>query len=79
MVAFTPFLWFEKNAEEAANFYVSVFDDACITSTTRYQEDWPGPTGDVMVFKIRIGEQDFDLLNGGPQPGSSSRPRSRSS
>jgi predicted 3-demethylubiquinone-9 3-methyltransferase (glyoxalase superfamily) len=69
MVKFTPFLWFEKDAEEAANFYVSVFDDAEITSTTRYQEDWPGPTGEVMVLKIRIAGQDFDILNGGAEPG----------
>ena len=69
MVKFTPFLWFEKDAEEAANFYVSVFDDAEITSTTRYQEGWPGPTGEVMVLKLRIAGQDFDILNGGAEPG----------
>jgi len=69
MVNVTPFLWFEKDVEEAANFYTSIFDDAQVIRTTRYQEDWPGPTGEIMVIKMRIGGQDFDLLNGGPQEG----------
>ena len=43
-----PFLWFEKDAEAAVDFYVSVFDDAAIARKTYYREGWPGPAGGVM-------------------------------
>ena len=43
MKGLTPFLWFEKDAEQAAAFYVSTFDDAEVSNTVRYQENWPGP------------------------------------
>lgn len=69
MQKFTPFLWFEKDAEEAAAFYVSTFDDAEVSNTVRYQENWPGPTGEVMTMRLKIAGQEFDVLNGGPQPG----------
>jgi len=68
MQRITPFLWFEKDAEEAVAYYVSVFEDAEVTNTTRYQEGWPGPTGDVMTMTLRIAGQEFVVLNGGPQP-----------
>jgi predicted 3-demethylubiquinone-9 3-methyltransferase (glyoxalase superfamily) len=64
-----PFLWFEKDAEEAVKFYVSVFDDAKITNTTRYLEGGPGPVGEVMTMTFTIADQEFVALNGGLQPG----------
>jgi predicted 3-demethylubiquinone-9 3-methyltransferase (glyoxalase superfamily) len=69
MQKYTPFLWFEKDVEEAAAFYVSTFDDAEVIDTVRYQETWPGPTGEVMMMKLKIAGQEFDILNGGVQPG----------
>jgi predicted 3-demethylubiquinone-9 3-methyltransferase (glyoxalase superfamily) len=69
MHTINPFLWFEKDAEEAVNFYVSVFDDAKITETTRYLEDGPGPVGEVMTIAFTIADQEFIALNGGPQQG----------
>ena len=69
MNSITPFLWFERDAEEAVTYYVSVFDGAEVTSTTRFQEGWPGPAGEVMTVTLRIAGQDLVVLNGGPQPG----------
>ncbi len=69
MQKITPFLWFEGGAEQAVEFYRSVFDDAKLTSTTRYQEGWAGPTGEVMTMTLSIAGQEFVVLNGGPQPG----------
>jgi predicted 3-demethylubiquinone-9 3-methyltransferase (glyoxalase superfamily) len=69
MQRITPFLWFEKDAEEAVAFYRSVFDDTQVKDTTRYQEGWPGPTGEVMTMTLNIAGQEFVVLNGGPQPG----------
>jgi predicted 3-demethylubiquinone-9 3-methyltransferase (glyoxalase superfamily) len=64
-----PFLWFEKDVEEAVNYYVSVFDDAKIERTTHYMEGGPGPVGEVMTIEFTIAGQRFVALNGGPQPG----------
>ena len=61
-----PFLWFDDNAEEAVNFYVSVFGDAQITDVSRYPENAPGPAGTVMSMVFRIEGQEFLALNGGP-------------
>jgi predicted 3-demethylubiquinone-9 3-methyltransferase (glyoxalase superfamily) len=66
MQKITPFLWFNNNAEEAMNFYVSVFKDAKITSLTRYGDAGPGPKGSVMTGIFQIHDQDFYALNGGP-------------
>jgi predicted 3-demethylubiquinone-9 3-methyltransferase (glyoxalase superfamily) len=63
----TPFLWFDDRAEEAANFYVSVFKNAEILSVSRYGEAGPGPAGSVMVVSFRLDGQEFTALNGGPQ------------
>ena len=49
MQKITPFLWFNNNAEEAMNFYISVFKNAKITSLTRYGDAGPGPKGTVMT------------------------------
>jgi len=62
----TPFLWFDANAEEAVNFYVSVFKDAKIISTARYGEAGPGPAGSVMTMKFQLDGTEFVALNGGP-------------
>jgi predicted 3-demethylubiquinone-9 3-methyltransferase (glyoxalase superfamily) len=67
MQKITPFLWFDNNAEEAMNFYVSVFKNSKITSLTRYGETGPGPKGTVMTGIFQIEGQQFYVLNGGPQ------------
>jgi predicted 3-demethylubiquinone-9 3-methyltransferase (glyoxalase superfamily) len=63
----TPFLWFDDNAEEAANFYVSVFKDSEILSVSRYGEAGPGPAESVLVVNFRLNDQEFSGLNGGPE------------
>ena len=67
MQKITPFLWFNTSAQEAMDFYVSVFKDSKVLSITRYGEGGPGPKGTVMTAKIRLDGQEFVLLNGGPQ------------
>jgi predicted 3-demethylubiquinone-9 3-methyltransferase (glyoxalase superfamily) len=67
MQKITPCLWFDGNAEEAANFYVSLFADAKITQTTPYGEDSPGPAGEVMLVFFTLEGQEFTAVNGGPQ------------
>ena len=66
MQKITPFLWFENNAEEAANFYASVFKNAKITDTLRCGDAGPGPKGSVLTIDMEIEGQRFSLLNGGP-------------
>jgi predicted 3-demethylubiquinone-9 3-methyltransferase (glyoxalase superfamily) len=66
MQKISPFLWFDSNAEEAANFYVSIFKDSKILKIARYGEAGPGPAGSVMVVNFQIEGQDFTALNGGP-------------
>ncbi len=61
-----PFLWFDNQAEEAMNFYISVFKDSKILNVTRYGEAGPGPKGSVMTATFRIEGQEFMALNGGP-------------
>jgi predicted 3-demethylubiquinone-9 3-methyltransferase (glyoxalase superfamily) len=63
----TPFLWFDGQAEEAANFYVSVFENAKILSVSRYGEDSPGAAGTVMTVSFELDGQEFVALNGGPE------------
>ncbi|HEU4801885.1 MAG TPA: VOC family protein [Solirubrobacterales bacterium] len=63
----TPSLWFDMNAEEAANFYVDLFDDARILDVTRYPEGTPGPAGEVMTVEWELNGQKFVGINGGPQ------------
>jgi predicted 3-demethylubiquinone-9 3-methyltransferase (glyoxalase superfamily) len=62
----TPFLWFDKEAEDAANFYVSVFKNSKITSVGRYGEAGPGAKGTVMSVTFELEGQPFYALNGGP-------------
>jgi predicted 3-demethylubiquinone-9 3-methyltransferase (glyoxalase superfamily) len=63
----TPFLWFDKQAEEAAQFYVSIFKNSKILHVSRYGDAGPGPKGSVMVVTFQLAGQDFTALNGGPQ------------
>jgi predicted 3-demethylubiquinone-9 3-methyltransferase (glyoxalase superfamily) len=63
----TTFLWFDSNAEEAMNHYVSIFKNSKIVNLTRYGEAGPGPAGKVMVGTFQIEDQEFAALNGGPQ------------
>ena len=67
MQKITPFLWFDGNAEEAMNLYVSVFKNSKIVSVTRYGEAGPGPKGTVMSATFQLEGQQFYALNGGPQ------------
>ena len=66
MQKITPSLWFDKQAEEAVNFYMSIFKNSKITSITRYGEAGPGPKGSVMVVMFELEGQPFMALNGGP-------------
>jgi len=67
MQKITPFLWFDGNAEEAMNFYVSVFEHAKVGKLARYGDSGPGPKGSVMTTELELFGQKFVLLNGGPQ------------
>ena len=62
----TPFLWFDKQAEEAAQFYVSIFKNSKILHVSRYGDAGPGPKGSVMVVNFQLAGQEFTALNGGP-------------
>lgn len=66
MQKITPFLWFDNNAEEAMNFYTSVFKNSKIVSVSRYGESGPGPKGAVMTGTFQLDGQEFMALNGGP-------------
>lgn len=63
----TTFLWFDNNAEAAANFYVSIFKNSRILNAARYGEAGPGPKGTVMTISFELDGQEFAALNGGPQ------------
>lgn len=67
MQKITTFLWFDGNAEEAANFYVSIFQNSRILNITRCGEAGPGPKGSVLVVTFQLEGQEFTALNGGPQ------------
>jgi len=62
----TPFLWFDKQAEEAAKFYSSIFKGSKILGVARYTKGTPGKPGSVMTVRFRILGQEFTALNGGP-------------
>jgi len=63
----TPNLWFDTEAEEAAEFYVSVFGDSRVVGVTRYPEDAPRQAGMVMTVEFELRGQRFVGINGGPQ------------
>jgi predicted 3-demethylubiquinone-9 3-methyltransferase (glyoxalase superfamily) len=66
MPSITPFLWFDDQAEEAANFYVSVFPNSKVLDVNRYGESGPGPAGTVMTIRFELDGSPFVALNGGP-------------
>jgi predicted 3-demethylubiquinone-9 3-methyltransferase (glyoxalase superfamily) len=70
MQKISPFLWFEDKAEEAVNFYVSIFKNSKIGSISRYSEEGAKasgrPKGSVMVMTFQLDGQEFMALNGGP-------------
>jgi predicted 3-demethylubiquinone-9 3-methyltransferase (glyoxalase superfamily) len=67
MPKISPFLWFDNQAEEAMNFYVSIFKNAKVGSVSRYGDAGPGPKGSVMVVSFELDGMKFTALNGGPQ------------
>jgi predicted 3-demethylubiquinone-9 3-methyltransferase (glyoxalase superfamily) len=67
MQKITPFLWFDGNAEEAANFYISIFRNSKMGKISRYGDAGPGLKGSVMSVTFQIEGQEFFALNGGPQ------------
>ncbi|MFI5070997.1 MAG: VOC family protein [Terriglobales bacterium] len=67
MQKITPFLWFDNQAEEAVNFYVSIFKNSRVGRISRYGDAGPGPKGSVMVANFQLNGQEFMALNGGPQ------------
>jgi predicted 3-demethylubiquinone-9 3-methyltransferase (glyoxalase superfamily) len=67
MQKITPFLWFDGNAEEAVNFYLSIFKNSKMGKISRYGDAGPGPKGSVMSVTFQIEGQEFFALNGGPQ------------
>src|SRR5260370_6717056 len=66
MQKITPFSWFDDNAEEAANFYTSIFKNSKILTMARLGEAGPGPKGTVMTVTFELEGQEFMALNGGP-------------
>lgn len=66
MSKITPFLWFDSEAEEAANHYVSIFKNAKINKIARYPEGGPYPAGAVMTVEFELDGWRFTALNGGP-------------
>jgi len=66
MPKITPFLWFNDQAEEAMNFYTSIFKKSKIGSISRYGEGGPGQPGSVMTATFELNGQEFMVLNGGP-------------
>ena len=67
MQKITPFLWFDNEAEEAMNFYTSVFRNSKVGNVVRYGDAGPGPKGSVMVASFELEGLRFTALNGGPQ------------
>lgn len=63
----TLYLWFDYQAEEAANFYTTIFKDSTILDIQRNNEAGPGPEGTVMIVTFELAGQEFIALNGGPQ------------
>jgi predicted 3-demethylubiquinone-9 3-methyltransferase (glyoxalase superfamily) len=66
MPEITPFLWFDDQAEQAAEFYTSVFPNSRIVDVVRYGEAGPGPAGSVMTVRFTLDGREFVAINGGP-------------
>jgi predicted 3-demethylubiquinone-9 3-methyltransferase (glyoxalase superfamily) len=67
MSRITPFLWFDTEAEEAAEFYCSIFPNSKITAVSRYTDAGPRPAGSVMTVSFVLDGQELIALNGGPE------------
>ena len=67
MPAITPCLWFDTEGEDAANLYVSIFENSRITDITRYGDAGPRPAGTVLTVSFELDGQPFLALNGGPE------------
>src|SRR5215510_8675385 len=67
MQRITPFLWFDNNAEEAINCYISIFKNSKILNMSRYGDAGPGPKGTLMGATFQLEGQRFMALNGGPK------------
>lgn len=67
MQKITPFLWFDNQAEQAAQYYTSIFKNSKITSISRYGKDGQLPEGTVMTVSFELDGQEFTALNGGPE------------
>ncbi|CAN5212519.1 VOC family protein [soil metagenome] len=66
MQKITACLWFDTQAEEAATFYTSIFNNSRVLQVARYGEAGPGPEGSVMTVSFELDGQEFVALNGGP-------------
>ena len=66
MQKITPFLWFDTQAEAAADFYTSVFPDSKVTNVQRYGDAGPGPAGTAMIVQFTVAGTEFTAINGGP-------------
>jgi predicted 3-demethylubiquinone-9 3-methyltransferase (glyoxalase superfamily) len=66
MQKITPFLWYDGKAEEAANFYISIFKNSKLGKITRYGDAGPGPKGSVLTVSFQLEGLEFVALNGGP-------------
>lgn len=66
MKGISPYLWFDSEAERAAELYVSLFSDSRVLGVSRYRENTPGPPGSVMTVSFELAGQGFTALNGGP-------------
>jgi predicted 3-demethylubiquinone-9 3-methyltransferase (glyoxalase superfamily) len=64
MADIVPLLWFNDQAEEAANFYASIFKDSKIDNVSRYSEAGPGPEGAAMMVEFTLAGKEFKALNG---------------
>ena len=67
MQKITPFLWFDGQAEVAANYYVSIFKHSKIKRFSRYGDGAPAPKGSVISVAFQLEGQEFIALNGGPE------------
>lgn len=63
----SPNLWFDFNAKEAVDFYVSIFPDSKVLRTSHYLKDSPGPEGEIMTIEFQLDGLVFTAINGGPQ------------
>src|SRR5690606_22126932 len=67
MQKIVTYLWFDQQAEEAAEFYTSLLPDSKILEVSRYGDAGPGPKGQAMMVKFQLAGQEYLALNGGPQ------------